>query len=105
VPHAYNPSYSGGRDQEDFASKPAQANSSQDPVLKKTHHQKGLVAQGKGPEFKPQYCKNSKGKMVDFQNSLKNIITNTRKPSIKIKQELKQLKPSMCPSPFPSPKR
>jgi hypothetical protein len=25
--HAYNPSYSGGRDQEDHGSKPAQANS------------------------------------------------------------------------------
>jgi hypothetical protein len=28
VAHAYNPSYSGGRDQEDGGSKPAQANSS-----------------------------------------------------------------------------
>jgi hypothetical protein len=27
VPHAYDPSYSGGRDQEDCGSKPAQANS------------------------------------------------------------------------------
>jgi hypothetical protein len=28
--------------------------------LKKTHHKKGLggVAQGVGPEFKPQHCKN-----------------------------------------------
>jgi hypothetical protein len=30
-------------DQEDSGSRPAQANSSQDPVLKKTHHRKGLV--------------------------------------------------------------
>jgi hypothetical protein len=28
VAHAYNPSYSGGRDEEDNGSKPAQANSS-----------------------------------------------------------------------------
>jgi hypothetical protein len=34
VAHAYNPSYSGGRDQEDHGSKPAQANSAQDPILK-----------------------------------------------------------------------
>jgi hypothetical protein len=30
--------------------------------LKKTHHKKraGGVAQGEGPEFKPQYCKKTK---------------------------------------------
>jgi hypothetical protein len=36
VAHAYNPSYSGGRDQEDHGSKPAQGNSLQDPILKNT---------------------------------------------------------------------
>jgi hypothetical protein len=30
-----NPSYAGGRDQEDHSSKPAQENSSGDPILKK----------------------------------------------------------------------
>jgi hypothetical protein len=34
VAHACNPRDSGGRDQEDRGSKPAQANSSQDPILK-----------------------------------------------------------------------
>jgi hypothetical protein len=34
VAHTYNPSYSGGRDQEDRSLKPAQANSSQDPISK-----------------------------------------------------------------------
>jgi hypothetical protein len=34
VAHACNPSYSGSRDQEDCSSKPAQENSSQDPILK-----------------------------------------------------------------------
>jgi hypothetical protein len=34
VAHTCNPSYSGGRDQEDHDSKPAQANSSQDPISK-----------------------------------------------------------------------
>jgi hypothetical protein len=38
----YNTSYSGGRGQEDHSSKPAQANSSPDPISeKKTHHTKG----------------------------------------------------------------
>jgi hypothetical protein len=32
-----NPSYSGGRDQEDRDSKPAQANSPRDPISKKTY--------------------------------------------------------------------
>jgi hypothetical protein len=35
VAHTYNPSYSGGRDQEDCGSKPALTNSSQNPVSKK----------------------------------------------------------------------
>jgi hypothetical protein len=35
VAHAYSPSYSGGRDQEDPGLKPAWANSSWDPILKK----------------------------------------------------------------------
>jgi hypothetical protein len=41
--YTYNPSYSGGRDQEEHYSKLSQANSLQDPILKKTHHKKGLV--------------------------------------------------------------
>jgi hypothetical protein len=43
VVHACNLSYSGGRDQEDCGSKPAGANSSRDPILKKTHHKEGLL--------------------------------------------------------------
>jgi hypothetical protein len=43
VAHAYNPSYSEGRDQKDGSSKSVWANSSQDTILKKTHHKKGLV--------------------------------------------------------------
>jgi hypothetical protein len=43
VAHACNPSYSGGRDQENHGLKPAQAKSLQDPILKKNHHKKGLV--------------------------------------------------------------
>jgi hypothetical protein len=51
-----NPSYSGGRDQEDCGSEPARQ------IVCKTLSQKNLqqnraggVAQGVGPEFKPQY--------------------------------------------------
>jgi hypothetical protein len=43
VAHTCNPSYSGGRDQEDHCSKLAWANSLRDPILKKAHHKKGLV--------------------------------------------------------------
>jgi hypothetical protein len=39
----YNPSYSGGRDQEDRGSEPAWANSLRDPISKKSHHKKGVV--------------------------------------------------------------
>jgi hypothetical protein len=35
VAHACNPSYSGDSDQEDHGLKPAQANSSRDPIWKK----------------------------------------------------------------------
>jgi hypothetical protein len=43
VAHACNPCCSEAREQEDGGLKPAWANSSQDPILKKTHHKKGLV--------------------------------------------------------------
>jgi hypothetical protein len=43
VVHTYNPSYSGGRDQENQVSRPAWANSSQDPISEKPITKKGLV--------------------------------------------------------------
>jgi hypothetical protein len=52
VAHACNPSYSEGRGQEDHGLKPAGANSSRDPILKK-HITAGGVAQGVGLAFKP----------------------------------------------------
>jgi hypothetical protein len=50
--------------QENLGSKPAQATSLQDLILKNpvTKNCAGGVAQGKGPEFKPQYCKKKKEK-------------------------------------------
>jgi hypothetical protein len=55
VAHTCNPSYSGVRDEENEGSKPAQANSSRDPILKNpvTKNWAGGVAQSEGPEFKP----------------------------------------------------
>jgi hypothetical protein len=56
VAHICNPNYSGGRDQEDRSSKPAQANSSERSYLEKPFKNRaGGVIQGKGPEFKLQY--------------------------------------------------
>jgi hypothetical protein len=59
VGHACNPSFSGGRDQEDHGSKPALTNSSARPFFKKFPSQKraDIAAQGVSPEFKPQYHK------------------------------------------------
>jgi hypothetical protein len=56
----YNPSYSGGRDQEDRGLKSAGANGSRDPISKKkkkSQKRAGGVPQGVGSEFRPQYCK------------------------------------------------
>jgi hypothetical protein len=67
-----HPSYSGDKDQEDHGSKPACAKSSQDPISKKNPSQKnrtGRVAQGEGPEFKPQYQKKKKS----AQNTLTTV--------------------------------
>jgi hypothetical protein len=59
VARTYDPSYSVGRDQKDRGLKPVQANSSQDPISKKpiTKKRAGGVAEGVGPEFKPQHYK------------------------------------------------
>jgi hypothetical protein len=57
VAHAYNPSYLGGRDQEDHGLKPAWANSSERSYLK---NRAGGVAQGEGPEFKPSSAQQKK---------------------------------------------
>jgi hypothetical protein len=57
VAHAYNPTYSWA---EDRGSKPGQANSLEDPILKNPSQKKegtGRVAQGVSPESKLQYKK------------------------------------------------
>jgi hypothetical protein len=68
VAHAYNLSYLGGRDQEDQGSKQAQANSLRDPISKiPIQKMTGGVAQGVGPEFKPQ-CHQKTGRKCIFSN-------------------------------------
>jgi hypothetical protein len=63
VAHACNPSYSGGRDQEDHRLKPAWANSSQGPILKKPIKKRaGGVAQGVDPESQNYKQKKKKKK-------------------------------------------
>jgi hypothetical protein len=59
VAHAYNPSYSGGRDQEDCdLSQPRQiVRETLSQKKKNSQKRAGGVAQGVDPEFKPQYHK------------------------------------------------
>jgi hypothetical protein len=65
VAHACNPSYSGGRDQEDCSLKPASANSVWDPTEKKswTKERTGGMTQGVGPEFKLSTAKQTNEKL------------------------------------------
>jgi hypothetical protein len=73
VAHACKLSYSGGRDQEDYSSKPAQVNNSWDSISEKKLHKNraGGVAHCEGPEFKPQYCKDkTKQNKTSTLNSL-----------------------------------
>jgi hypothetical protein len=68
VAHTFNPSYSGGRDQEDHGLKPTWANSSGNPILKNPSEKRaGGAAQGVGPEFNPEWPKKERTKN---QNSL-----------------------------------
>jgi hypothetical protein len=59
VAHTCNPGYSGGRDQEDHSSKPAHRQIVHETLSQKTLHKNRAngLAQGEGPEFKPQYWK------------------------------------------------
>jgi hypothetical protein len=68
VAHTCNPSYSGGRDQEDHSWKPAQAN--EGPYLQKPFTKRASgVAQGVGPEFKSQYHKKQTNKRLEDWNN------------------------------------
>jgi hypothetical protein len=71
VVHTYNPSYSGGRDQEDCGSKPAHANSSWDHILKIpiTKRASGVI-QSEDPKFKPYGKKKKKKKKGSLQQGI-----------------------------------
>jgi hypothetical protein len=64
VAHTCNLSYLGGKrsGRSRFEASPGKEFTI--PYLEKSHHKKraGRVAQGIGPEFKPQYCKKEKEK-------------------------------------------
>jgi hypothetical protein len=63
VAHTCNPTYKGGREQEDHSSKPAQANRLWDIISKKKKkpsQKRDGVAEGVGPEFKPHTTKKKK---------------------------------------------
>jgi hypothetical protein len=88
VAHACNPSYSGGRDQEDHRSKPARENSSQSPILKNPLPKRaGRVAQGVGPEFKPQYCKQEKNKRASMPPKPLWVLSQRAPPSFLSKDD------------------
>jgi hypothetical protein len=56
--HACNPSYAGGKDQEDCSSKSAWVKTHHKPYLEKPITKRaGEVARDRGREFKPLYCK------------------------------------------------
>jgi hypothetical protein len=73
VAHTCNPSYSGGRDQEDRGLKPAPANSSQDTISKTSSQKIGLVewlkvkALSSSPSTTTTKKKKKKKKMVVIQ--------------------------------------
>jgi hypothetical protein len=65
VAHAYNPSYSGDRDQEDRGLKPAWANSSWDPISEKLNPAlecRSVVEHTWGSVFDPSTKKERKGR-------------------------------------------
>jgi hypothetical protein len=72
VAHTCNPSYSGGRDQEDRGSKPAQINSSRDPISKKPFKQKGWLSDSSTGKHEtlssnPSDAKNKKKEKRNFK--------------------------------------
>jgi hypothetical protein len=68
VAHACNPSYSGGRDQEDCSSKPVWVNSSRDPILKNPLQQRagGMV---KALSSSPNTAKKTNTKKLELKCS------------------------------------
>jgi hypothetical protein len=94
VAHAYNPSNSRGRDQEDPGLKPAQANSLKAPISKKKKKKKSQKkgwwsAQGIGPKFKPQRHTKKKRKK-EKKTILCTIATKNKILSNKLNQRVER---------------
>jgi hypothetical protein len=67
VTHAYNLSFSGGRDQHDYgSSQPRQIVHEALSWIKPSQKKVGEAARGVGPEFKPQYHKNTQTKGLGY---------------------------------------
>jgi hypothetical protein len=102
VAHTYNPSYSGGRNQEDHGLKSVWENSSWDSISKKTLHNKGLTFSGSRcrPWVQNPNCK-KKTKKKSFQVKVKQKLNvEHRKSTVPIKSYSKN-KISSSSNPFP----
>jgi hypothetical protein len=82
VAHACNPSYSGGRDQEDRSLNPAQANNFVRPILKNIQLKKGLAEYLKwkraclpSKHEAPSMAKKCVGRGHDIQNTQRPLTT------------------------------
>jgi hypothetical protein len=69
VAHVCNLNYSGGRDAENHGSKPAWANSAQDPISRKPITAKGCGV-AHNSEFKPQYRKKKEKKKKKLKTKI-----------------------------------
>jgi hypothetical protein len=68
VAHACHPSYSGNKRSGGSRFKASLANSSTDPISKNSSQKRADgVAQGVGPEFKPQHQNKKKRKRIKFR--------------------------------------
>jgi hypothetical protein len=70
VAHTCNPSYSGGRDQEDCGLKPARANSSRDSISKIPITKKGLVEWLKVKTLSSNPSLQKKKKKIKLRNQI-----------------------------------
>jgi hypothetical protein len=68
--------YSGGRDQEDLGSKPAQANNFRDPISKKPFTKKGWWSVSRCRPWVPAPVPHTHTKCIYFSNNLKHVATN-----------------------------
>jgi hypothetical protein len=87
--HTSNPSFSGGRGQEELRSKPDWANSLQDPILKKTHHKNRTGSESRcrpcvqTPAKQQKKKKKRKRKTLSWCQWLTPVILTTQDHSLK----------------------